>query len=88
MNNSERACIVGAYEHPTRHAPDKSVAQLHAEVARGALHDAGLQAGDIDVCGEKGGSKRVDSINTDDIIKPGGAPFLIPLPRERKKRNL
>ncbi|VTU29781.1 acetyl-CoA acetyltransferase [Variovorax sp. SRS16] len=48
MNKSERACIVGAYEHPTRHAPDKSVAQLHAEVARGALHDAGLQASDID----------------------------------------
>ncbi len=48
MNKSERACIVGAYEHPTRHAPDKSVAQLHAEVARGALQDAGLQAGDID----------------------------------------
>ncbi|VTU37470.1 thiolase domain-containing protein [Variovorax sp. PBL-E5] len=48
MNKSERACIVGAYEHPTRHAPDKSVAQLHAEVARGALHDAGLQASDVD----------------------------------------
>ncbi len=29
-----RACIVGAYEHPTRKAPDKSVAQLHAESAR------------------------------------------------------
>ena len=48
MNRSERACIVGAYEHPMRHAPDKSVAQLHAEVMRGALQDAGLQAGDID----------------------------------------
>jgi acetyl-CoA C-acetyltransferase len=48
MNQSERACIVGAYEHPTRHAPDKSVAQLHAEVARGALQDAGLQMADID----------------------------------------
>ena len=48
MNKSERACIVGAYEHPTRHAPDKSVAQLHAEVARGALQDAGLNASDID----------------------------------------
>ena len=48
MNKSERACIVGAYEHPTRHAPDKSVAQLHAEVARGALQDAGLQASDVD----------------------------------------
>ncbi|MDP3619744.1 MAG: thiolase domain-containing protein [Ramlibacter sp.] len=48
MNKSDRACIVGAYEHPTRHAPDKSVAQLHAEVMRGALLDAGLAASDID----------------------------------------
>jgi len=48
MNRSERACIVGAYEHPARHAPDKSVAQLHAEVARGALQDAGLEARDVD----------------------------------------
>lgn len=42
------ACIVGAYEHPTRHAPDKSVAQLHAECARGALDDAGLGFADVD----------------------------------------
>jgi acetyl-CoA C-acetyltransferase len=48
MNRNERACIVGAYEHPTRHAPDKSVAQLHAEVAQGALRDAGLEASDVD----------------------------------------
>jgi len=48
IENSARACIVGAYEHPTRDAPDKSVAQLHAEVACGALHDAGLTAADID----------------------------------------
>lgn len=42
------ACIAGIYEHPTRHAPDKSLAQLHAEVAKGALADAGLSKGDID----------------------------------------
>ena len=47
-DRDKRACIVGAFEHPTRHAPDKSVAQLHAEVARGALQDAGLQASDVD----------------------------------------
>lgn len=41
-------CIVGAYEHPTRKAADKSVAQLHAEVAKGALADAGLTKDDID----------------------------------------
>jgi len=43
-----KAYIVGAYEHPTRKAPDKSVAQLHAECARGALTDAGLSKDDID----------------------------------------
>src|SRR6201996_2113503 len=42
------AYIVGAYEHPTRHAPDKTLAQLHAEVARGALEDAGLTKNDVD----------------------------------------
>jgi acetyl-CoA C-acetyltransferase len=42
------ACIAGAYEHPTRKAPDKTVAQLHAECARGALQDAGLTLADVD----------------------------------------
>ena len=48
MSIKRKACIVGAYEHPTRKAPDKSVAQLHAESARGALLDAGLTKNDID----------------------------------------
>ncbi|MES2413789.1 MAG: thiolase domain-containing protein [Pseudomonadota bacterium] len=48
MTIKHKACIVGAYEHPTRKAPDKSVAQLHAEVAKGALDDAGLSIRDID----------------------------------------
>jgi acetyl-CoA C-acetyltransferase len=43
-----KAYIVGAYEHPLRKAPDHSVAQLHAEVATGALADAGLAKDDID----------------------------------------
>ena len=43
-----KACIAGAYEHPTRKAPDKTVAQLHAECAQGALADAGLSLHDID----------------------------------------
>jgi acetyl-CoA C-acetyltransferase len=42
------AYIMGAYEHPLRIAPDKTVAQLHAEVARGALADAGLSKDDVD----------------------------------------
>ena len=48
MTINGKAYIVGAYEHPTRKAPDKSVAQLHAECAQGALADAGLRKDDID----------------------------------------
>jgi acetyl-CoA C-acetyltransferase len=43
-----KAHIAGAYEHPERKIPDKSVAQVHAEVALGALADAGLSLGDVD----------------------------------------
>tara|TARA_B100000676_G_C18091087_1_gene859821 strand:+ start:2335 stop:3495 length:1161 start_codon:yes stop_codon:yes gene_type:complete len=45
---SAKAYVVGAYEHPTRLAPDKSVPQLHAECAIGALADAGLSLADVD----------------------------------------
>ena len=48
MTIKGQAYIVGAYEHPTRKAPDKSVAQLHAESAMGALRDAGLTKDDVD----------------------------------------
>ena len=43
-----RAYIAGAFEHPGRHLPDVSPAQLHAEVALGALADAGLTLADVD----------------------------------------
>jgi acetyl-CoA C-acetyltransferase len=45
---SSAAYIAGAFEHPTRKASGQSIAQLHAESAKGALHDAGLEARDID----------------------------------------
>jgi acetyl-CoA C-acetyltransferase len=48
MSSSGAAYIAGAFEHPTREAPDKSTTQLHAEVARGALDDAGLAKEDVD----------------------------------------
>ena len=48
MSRTTSACIAGAFEHPLRYAPDKSVAQLHAECARGALADAGLTLDDVD----------------------------------------
>jgi acetyl-CoA C-acetyltransferase len=48
MSLNGTACIVGAYEHPTRLAENRSVLRLHADVARGALEDAGLGKDDID----------------------------------------
>jgi acetyl-CoA C-acetyltransferase len=48
MSSRSSASIVGAFEHPTRKAPDKSVAMLHAECASGALADAGLSKDDVD----------------------------------------
>ena len=48
MTINGKAYIAGAFEHPTRKAPDKSVAQLHAESAIGALQDAGLTKADVD----------------------------------------
>src|SRR6476619_6721291 len=48
MSIKGKAYIAGIYEHPTRKAEDKSLAQLHAESAKGALDDAGLRKSDVD----------------------------------------
>jgi acetyl-CoA C-acetyltransferase len=48
MSIRGQAFIAGAYEHPGRELPGRSVAQIHAEVALGAVADAGLTLGDVD----------------------------------------
>ncbi|WP_426191405.1 thiolase domain-containing protein [Massilia sp. DWR3-1-1] len=48
MSMNGKAVIIGAYEHPGRDLPDLSAAQIHAQVAHGALADAGLGLDDID----------------------------------------
>jgi len=48
MSIKGKAYIAGIYEHPTRLAKDLSLAQIHAEVAKGALEDAGLSKDDVD----------------------------------------
>lgn len=48
MSIKRQACIAGVYEHPLRKAPDHTTAELHAEVAAGALADAGLELSDVD----------------------------------------
>src|SRR6478735_12638718 len=48
MSIKGKAYIAGIYEHPTRLAKDLSLAQIHAQVAKGALEDAGLSKEDVD----------------------------------------
>lgn len=48
MSINGKAYIAGIYEHPVRRADGMTTAQLHAEVALGALADAGLGLQDVD----------------------------------------
>ncbi|MGD9600683.1 MAG: thiolase domain-containing protein [Gammaproteobacteria bacterium] len=48
MSIKGKAYIAGICEHPTRKAEGIPLAQIHADVARGALADAGLGLGDVD----------------------------------------
>lgn len=48
MSIRGQAMIAGAFEHPLRKIPDTSIPRLHAEVAAGALADAGLTFADVD----------------------------------------
>ena len=42
------AYIAGIYEHPGRDLPDKTIWDIHTDVALGALADAGLSMSDVD----------------------------------------
>src|SRR3954468_16186386 len=87
MSIKGRAYIAGAYEHPTRKAPDSSLAQLHAEGALGALADAGLTLRDVDgyfCAGDAPGMgpmSMVDYLNLKvrhvDATDTGGTSYLI-----------
>ncbi|MEP7101841.1 MAG: thiolase domain-containing protein [Burkholderiales bacterium] len=87
MSLRRQACIAGAFEHPTRKAPDKTVAQLHAECARGALQDAGLSLKDVDgyfCAGDApglGANSMVDylglSVRHIDTSDTGGSAYLL-----------
>jgi acetyl-CoA C-acetyltransferase len=48
MTIKRKAFIAGIYEHPRRDIPDRSVNQIHAELAVGAVADAGLSLSDVD----------------------------------------
>ena len=86
-SRKSRAYIMGAYEHPTRLATDKTVAQLHAEAVLGALADAGLTLNDVDgfFCGNDmpgfGAFAIVDYLNLKlrhvDTTDTGGCSYMI-----------
>jgi acetyl-CoA C-acetyltransferase len=42
------AYVAGIYEHPRREIPDRTIWEIHTEVALGALADAGLTMADVD----------------------------------------
>lgn len=87
MARSCKAYIAGAYEHPTRRAPDKTLAQLHAEVAIGALEDAGLSKDDVDgyfcdsVTPGLGGMSMAEYLGLDlrytDTTETGGSSYIV-----------
>jgi len=88
MSLKGKAYIMGAWEHPTRDAPDKTSAQLHAESARGALADAGLSFDDVDGCfcaGDApgfGGMSMVDymglrNVRHLDSTETGGSSYIL-----------
>ncbi|GAB1813074.1 thiolase domain-containing protein [Mycobacterium sp. MUNTM1] len=84
---STRVFIAGAYEHPARVLPDTSLSQIHAEVALGALADAGLTLADVDgyLCGTNapgfGALSMVDYLGLNpsyvDTTETGGSSYMV-----------
>ena len=87
MSIKGKAYIAGIYEHPLRKAQGIPIAQIHAEVARGVLDDAGLEARDIDAyfcAGDApglGGLSMVDYLGLNvrhvDTTETGGSSYLV-----------
>ena len=65
MSIRGKAYIAGIYEHPRRDIPDRTLTQIHAELALGAVADAGLTLDDV------------DAVFTDSTIPGFGALSLI-----------
>jgi acetyl-CoA C-acetyltransferase len=87
MTIKGKAYIAGIYEHPTRKAEGIPIAQLHAEVAKGALEDAGLGLRDVDAyfcAGDApglGAMSMADYLGLDlrhvDTTETGGSSYIV-----------
>ena len=81
------AHIAGVFEHPLREIPDKTVPQIHAEVARGALTDAGLTMADVDAYYSAGDAPGFGALSMADYLgldchhlddtETGGSSYLL-----------
>lgn len=81
------AFIAGAFEHPLRNITDRTVPQVHAEVAAGALADAGLTMADVDAFYCAGDAPGFGSLSmaeylglqcrTYDSTETGGSSYLV-----------
>ncbi|MTD52972.1 thiolase domain-containing protein [Amycolatopsis pithecellobii] len=87
MTRQVAARIAGAFEHPRRKIPDRTVPQVLAEVAYGALADAGLSLSDVDgfFCSEVPGLGSIamadylglTGLSYVDVTEGGGASYLM-----------
>ena len=87
MTVRRAAHIAGAYEHPLRVIPDKTVPQIHAEVAVGALADAGLTMDDVDAYYSAGDAPGFGALSMADYLgldchylddtETGGSSYLV-----------
>lgn len=87
MSIKGKAYLAGVYEHPTRKAEGIPIQQIHAEVAKGALEDAGLSLRDVDgyfCAGDApglGGLSMADYLGLDvrhsDATETGGSSYIV-----------
>ena len=87
MSVRGKAHIAGAFEHPGRELPDLTVPQIHAEVAAGALADAGLGFDDVDAYYAAGDAPGFGALSMADYLglrcrhiddtETGGSSYLV-----------
>ncbi len=79
--------IAGAYEHPGRELPDRTLPQIHFDVAAGALADAGLDWSDVDAYYSAGDAPGFGNLSMADYLgldltyvddtETGGSSYLV-----------
>ena len=87
MSVRNKARIAGVYEHPGRHLPGRTLARIHADVAAGALEDAGLGFDDVDAYYSAGDAPGFGALSMADYLglrcrgiddtETGGSSYLV-----------